>query len=354
MKPEFKVNNFDLLRLLASTQVLVFHSYGHLKLDEPGWLSFFKIFPGVPIFFVISGYLISASYEKSGNLKTYYTNRFLRIYPALWCCIILTVIAYSLLGKVNFLNLQAPFWFITQLAGFIYTPSFLKDFGFGSYNGALWTIPIELQFYIILPILYFILYKLGRKTLFLFIIWGIFIFLAYEINLRYPISSDEEVTSAGTAKLIQYSFVPHYFMFLSGVIFQRLQVFRSRIIFGKGLYWLLAYIAFMYIIPDFELHSILSRLLLTVCVISLAYTRPTISYSLLMGNDISYGVYIYHGIILNLLVEYNKTGNYFSLATMIICTYIIAFISWKFLEKPMIKKKKKTINTVGELSTVIN
>jgi len=39
---------------------------------------------------------------------------------------------------------------------------------------------------------------------------------------------------------------------------------------------------------------------------------------------------------------------------MIIYTYVIAYLSWKFLEKPMIKKKKRTINTVTQLSTAIN
>jgi hypothetical protein len=41
---------------------------------------------------------------------------------------------------VNFLNRQTPIWFGSQLVGLIYTPQFMKHFGFGSYNGSLWTL----------------------------------------------------------------------------------------------------------------------------------------------------------------------------------------------------------------------
>ena len=56
---EFKVNNFDLLRLLAATEVIFDHYYQHLKLPiSHTALKILYLFPGVPVFFVISGYLI--------------------------------------------------------------------------------------------------------------------------------------------------------------------------------------------------------------------------------------------------------------------------------------------------------
>jgi len=56
---DFKTNNFDLVRLLAALQVILVHGYG---VEYLPWLnSAIAMFPGVPMFFVISGFLVSAS-----------------------------------------------------------------------------------------------------------------------------------------------------------------------------------------------------------------------------------------------------------------------------------------------------
>lgn len=47
------------------------------------FLAFIDLFPGVPIFFFISGFLISKSFEENSVLKEYALNRILRIYPGL-------------------------------------------------------------------------------------------------------------------------------------------------------------------------------------------------------------------------------------------------------------------------------
>ena len=75
---DWRVNNFDLIRLLAALQVAVVHA---LVLLKPGGHLFqmvrsgLELFPGVPAFFVVSGLLISKSYEQSDSLRNYYRNR---------------------------------------------------------------------------------------------------------------------------------------------------------------------------------------------------------------------------------------------------------------------------------------
>ena len=83
-------NNFDLIRLFAASQVALSHIATHLGVESPV-LSILSLFPGVPIFFFVSGYLVYGSYEQSsknsnGNLN-FFINRFLRLYPALWLCL---------------------------------------------------------------------------------------------------------------------------------------------------------------------------------------------------------------------------------------------------------------------------
>ena len=88
---DWRVNNFDLLRLLAALQVAVVHSIGSLK--PTGYFArllgaCLDRFPGVPIFFVISGVLISKSHQRSDSLRDYLRNRCLRIFPGVWVCLV--------------------------------------------------------------------------------------------------------------------------------------------------------------------------------------------------------------------------------------------------------------------------
>ncbi len=82
-------NNFDLIRLFAATQVAISHITSHLGIKNQ-FLSLLDLFPGIPIFFFISGYLICGSYEQSmrstNTNVNFFIKRFLRFYPALWLC----------------------------------------------------------------------------------------------------------------------------------------------------------------------------------------------------------------------------------------------------------------------------
>jgi peptidoglycan/LPS O-acetylase OafA/YrhL len=119
VKQEFKLNNFDLLRIFAASQVLVCHTVLHLHVFAPQWLmKLIYAFPGVPIFFVISGFLISLSYERSSGLKSYCRNRVLRIYPGLWCCILSTILVAALFGY-SFASGQAVVAACTYLVGYL-------------------------------------------------------------------------------------------------------------------------------------------------------------------------------------------------------------------------------------------
>src|SRR6185369_16895193 len=79
-------NNFDLIRLLAALQVLFNHAVGWLALPNLPYpySSIVSAFPGVPIFFVVSGFLIARSFlDCQGNVIAFGWRRALRIYPGL-------------------------------------------------------------------------------------------------------------------------------------------------------------------------------------------------------------------------------------------------------------------------------
>jgi peptidoglycan/LPS O-acetylase OafA/YrhL len=103
----------------------------------------------VPIFFT-SGFLISRSYERNPNLKAYACNRFLRIFPGMWISTLLSVALILALYPVPLLNLDA--WAVAQGTIFQdWNPGFLRGYGVGVANGAMWTIPVEFGFYAASP-----------------------------------------------------------------------------------------------------------------------------------------------------------------------------------------------------------
>lgn len=155
----FNENAFDLIRYWAALSVML----GHFIWKAAQYISDSEMlhllgkvstfFPGVVILFAMSGFLISASFERSKDKRDFFTKRVLRMYPELWVCTIFNLVVVCLLAY-DLLDKSILVWLAMQIFGIAYTPSCLETFATGSVNGALWTIFTELQLYIILGIIY--------------------------------------------------------------------------------------------------------------------------------------------------------------------------------------------------------
>jgi peptidoglycan/LPS O-acetylase OafA/YrhL len=350
MKPvtqDFKYNNFDLLRLFAALEVLLLHSFSRLNLKVPLFFEVMSNFPGVLMFFIMSGFMISASLERSSSLKKYFTNRFTRIYPALILCIIVTVVVIYFSSGISFASKEGVTWFFLQCIGIIYTPSFLTPFGFGSYNGSLWTIPLELQFYMVLPVVYFIVTRFTKdykkQSLWLVGFFVFFSLIAFFIRLYFVAADPSQETLV--QKLIRYSFMNSIYAFMFGVVMQRYKIHQKAWIYGKGLFWLVAYLIVCYLVPTNNYTFVILIMMLGITTISLAYTGTSLSHRLFHGNDISYGFYIYHGLVMGVFVELNIIGQYRYIIYIIAFTVALASLSWYLLEKPILKRKRTQVAT---------
>ena len=94
--PLHPVNNFDLLRLFAALLVFWFHALAFTGHPIPMLFSWVAPGPlGVYIFFLISGYLVSMSWQSDPNAARFLMRRSLRIFPAL---IVLVALTALLLG----------------------------------------------------------------------------------------------------------------------------------------------------------------------------------------------------------------------------------------------------------------
>jgi peptidoglycan/LPS O-acetylase OafA/YrhL len=352
-----KRNNFDLLRLLAATQVAVMHITAHLKAELPDLLSrIIEWFPGVPIFFVISGFLIAMSYDRNRSLRQYAWNRFLRIFPALWVCFGVSIVALGIFGYLQpeIFHKRLWLWSFAQIFGHTGLAQLLgrrmfTDYGVGDINGSLWTISVELQFYFILPLMFLGSSKIQSMSLKLIImICASIATYIYVINYWSVRSIDYKIL------LLYTSVFPHLFAFLAGTMcyvwFNRIR----RIIEGKFLIWLLIYmsIRLVYELTGYsEYYSveknvvllILYRAVLTCLVLSFAYSWRGIGDRLLKGNDISYGLYLYHMIVVNIFVHIGLTGSYGFAILAFGLSILLSWISWIWVEIQALRLKCKPL-----------
>lgn len=334
------LNNFDIIRLFAALQVAITHTASHLSTELPVTFQILGYFPGVPIFFFISGYLIYQSYSniQEEKIKVFFTNRFLRLYPALLFCFIITVVSLYLSGYLktqDYTSKDFAVWAITSLTFFqFYTPDFLRAYGTGAINGSLWTISVELQFYILTPLL-FVLYKQYKKAS---IATALILILA---NLTNTFLNDR---SSIAIQLIEVSFAPWFYMFMTGAYISTNRKLQNTILSVDSYVYLILYIASYSIASKYSLGTgnginVASYIILCFLTFKLAYTKPTISRKLLGGNDISYGIYIYHMPIVNLMLFYGLQEKLSSFVIAILATFGFAIISWYFIEKPSLKLK---------------
>ncbi len=331
---KFYQNNFDIVRLFAAFQVFFMHSIGYLHINNIQYfiIDFFELFPGVPIFFVISGFLISASLEKSKSLKQYFLNRFLRIYPALWISIIVAIIAMLLFYDVNVGFVNITKWIMAQATILqFYHNDVFDSYGMGNLNGALWTLSIELQFYILLALVYtFFNNKINKVFKILFIV-------SFVITICYKYLG---LNNLYYMKLIGVSLLPYLHIFLIGVFLQRNFNFVQKYLSGKFIFWGWIYILFYLLFSDTKYYSLFYIVPMSLFIISFSYSITNLSYMLLKNNDISYGVYIYHLIIINIFITIDFVGEIYHFVIALALVFFIAYLSWNFIEKPALNLKK--------------
>ena len=334
-------NNFDYIRLFAATQVVIFHTLFHLRIEQPLWTVLFRPFSGVPIFFLVSGFLITASYERSSSFKSYVEKRLRRIYPGLWFCILVTsgvvlALGYDLASK------QGLVWFSAQLFGIIYTPKFLSGFGFGSYNGSLWTIPVELQFYATVPLLSVLMSRTSNRKATILGVLAVSMVVGVLIRMVFPsVMGSYEGNESSAAKLVRYSFFSHYFQFCLGAAAFYLSLHSAKWIKGCAPFWLVLVLVADWAIPASSIGIIAKQMVLGLFTLSAAFTfvRP----SRLRGFDISYGIYLFHGRAINLIIAMGMADAPAVLYIVLLVSYCAGAVSWWFVESRFVAGKKQRI-----------
>jgi peptidoglycan/LPS O-acetylase OafA/YrhL len=312
-------NNFTLVRLILALLVVLGHFQGLGGVAQPPF-PFNYAAAAVDCFFVVSGYLVTSSFDRDPDLGRFYLRRVCRIYPLYLAVVLAQTVILALLawqrGVLHFWPLLRYFAVNAVFANFLQHDlggvlSNLTDPGF---NPSLWTLKIEFGFYLILPFLWLLTRRFGFRFLVpLFVASAFYYFLLtklghYELAKQLP----------GQLQL-----------FAVGMAIYRIE--------GK--------------IRLSQAAAVVATIGLAIVLTMLLPYRPPLLYPLVVGalvgiaclrtpavrvhTDISYGVYLVHGPIIQLAL---LTGWYFSgllgLSLILVPVLAIALLGERWVERP--------------------
>lgn len=342
----------DGLRSLAILPVLFFHA-------EYAWMP--GGFLGVDVFFVISGYLISSILIKEANsgalsLALFYERRARRILPALFF-----VLGVSYVGAWWVLSPHALIDFAKSL---IASVSFVANFYFwltSNYFNAdthlkplvhIWSLGIEEQFYFIFPLLFLLFWRVKRLFVWLLVVgFGLSFGYAHYLS-QWDANSSFYLLPSRAWELLIGAFCAAYLSYKTHPPLAYAQVGSVL-----GLILILGSMLFMqpsYAHPDFiTLAPTVGAALIILCASPATWTARFLSHKLLVGIGLlSYSLYLWHQPLFAFalhLTSQSVLQPWLSL-TLIGISVVLAYISWRWVEKPFRNRQFLTQKSVFLLS----
>ena len=342
-KASSRLQAFDLLRLVAVLAVIFYHygfrgppSHGATQVALP-WMAGFSQygFLGVPIFFIISGFVIA--YSAEGRTATGFAiARFSRIYPTFLFCMSLTFLALLTMGPPAFYTSFAQ-WCANL---FIAAPAFHQPY----MDGAYWSLVVEVVFYAWVAVLMAI--KVFPRRLDLIILVWLSLTFANELTIDAPIferlflADDSGFFAVG---LVIYEFyrgrrdLKLYTIFALSAgtaVFQSLHR-AERIDSPAGV-------------------SLDSGVIVAICLISIAIIflatrlrRLPLPAGLVMAiGGITYPLYLLHMqlgyVILNVIQPATVA---WAVAAIIAGVVLLSWIVWRFIERPAQRWTRTVLTT---------
>ena len=345
-----KDNNLNLVRLVAAFMVMYMHSLAlcqaNLEADIMYTLTFKKALSGqvgVDIFFVISGFLIYRSYERSNNVWKYLKARFLRIWPLLAVFVLSTAFIFGpLFTTVSHKEYFADPWTKEYLLNLLFIsgrnrlPGVFAFHINQSSNGSIWTLEYEVICYL-LVIAFALLFKKNKSFVFLVLAISAAIYFyfsyAFVADSFYGISREIFVNSGRLS--MEFEVGVAYYLYRDKIVLS-LKIFLLAIV---GIF------ACTYFI-DFELAFALFGAYI-VMYIGFGYYKISHLYNRV--GDISYGVYIISFFVQQRVIDLMGASPdgyqvlhmnpYVNLGVTTLIVVPIALVSWHLFEKQLLKLK---------------
>lgn len=335
-------NNFDLLRFIAAAMVIFYHSFaiaGQFS-QEPflGWLGMsYKFYKTdnlgalwVHVFFVISGYLVTASYQRKS--QGYIVRRMKRILPGLivciaFCCFIVGSFFSPFPLTTYFTSKEfyqyLAFVFVFPIKNFFSIPGVFDHnppHMIPGLNVSLWTIPWEMVCYILLPLLCDI--RKYTKDHRIFVLLGA-LFIYWRLD---------EVSFAGGV-------VNCLYFFIGSALYQYRdhlhRIYNPCLCIGA-----MCYLVFGYATNLYDFVDLLVIPYLTIYFACHAEIWP--DFATKVKGDYSYGLYIYSWPVQQALVSISDNTLSPTLLFMLSfsLTLLLAMASWHCVEKYWLRKSR--------------
>ncbi len=330
-------NRFDYLRLLAAWLVLFSHCYplGGRPANEPlastlGIDTLGGV--GVSIFFVLSGYLVAQSIERSRDLRDFARRRALRIFPALIVVCLLCVLALgpmvTTLPLAQYFTDPGTWSYLRTATGWsikYQLPGVFADNPAGNaVNGSLWSLPDEIRCYLVLALASLVPVALRFKAL------AALLALAVLLALR------PEAQSAKFAGL-GYFLNKLGFLFALGACWAAwAHRFTPRSWMGPPLV-----LGALLLLPRGMPQLLLFELGLGITVLWLALYGRWLPRIPSRWGDWSYGLYLYAFPVQQALAHarlHEVSFVSYVLASTLV-TVVFAGLSWHLVEKPALRWK---------------
>lgn len=339
------IKRIDGLRGISVLAVVMFHL--NVMLFKGGFI-------GVDIFFVISGFLITGiiqnPLQKSQfNIFSFYLRRIKRLLPPLYAML------FAIAGLSLFFFLPHEIKDIYQ--GIVATTVYLSNVFnyteidyFNTFYAKspllhTWSLSVEEQFYFVYPIILILLRNVTAKTrLVILLTLVVFSFAAsvyyYRIDplytFYYPWFRGWELGLGG----ITFLYVSNPAI-LGNIFFQ-----NSKWIYYISIIVILLSIVFCRsdsYIPNFgALPAVLSTcLILGSDVSGKQRTDPLKNRFLVFTGLISYSLYLWHQPILSIVYTFDESLNIISKFAIITLSFLMAYLSWRWIEKPLRYSKTK-------------
>jgi peptidoglycan/LPS O-acetylase OafA/YrhL len=323
-------NNLNLLRFIAATAVVYAHSFGiENRTSNEIFYSIYGIGLGdigVDAFFVVSGFLVTKSFC-SKDLRHFVWARIMRIYPALWVSSLLFIAVVGLfvssLPTLEFWSRHDTILYLVKNATMLPRVGSETQLPFAfdgihtDFNTSLWTLPLELQMYMLLMVLG-IVGVLRFPLIFAGVAcFGAIAFVADLFGWFHLVGEDR-------ARFI--------FMFFCGASFYLL---RERVLMS-GIFaaaCIIALVAAAFITSNHFIHRVVLAAVLPFLTLWFGFVPGGPIRRFNQVGDYSYGVYILAcPIQFFIAARYGELSPWSLFAFSMLVVVPLAIISWHFLE----------------------